>query len=47
MPYLPVFLDLNFTPVTHEATVTQNANAVSLGGLTSLAVASNVAQISQ
>ena len=40
MPYLPVFLDINVSPVTKVATVTQTANAVSLGGLTSLAVAS-------
>ena len=47
MPYLPVFLDINVSPVTKVATVTQTANAISLGGLTSLAVASNVASVNQ
>ena len=47
MPDFPSYLDLNFTPVTHVATVTQSANAFSFGSLSSVAVASNVAQISQ
>jgi hypothetical protein len=47
MPDFPTFLDLNFAPITHVATVTQSANAVSLGSIGSVAVASNVAQISQ
>jgi hypothetical protein len=47
MPYLPVFLDLNIAPVTKVATVTQTANAFSLGSINSVAVASNVASISQ
>ena len=47
MPDFPSFLDLNFTPITHVATVTQSANAISLGSVSSVAVASNVAQISQ
>ena len=42
MPYLPVFSNINFTPVTHVATVTQSANAFSFGSLNSVAVASNV-----
>ena len=47
MPYLPTILDLNFAPITHVATVDQSANAFSFGSLNSVAVASNVAQISQ
>ena len=47
MPCFPSFIDLNFTPVTHVATVDQSANAISLGSVSSVAVASNVAQISQ
>ena len=47
MPDFPSFLDLNFTPITHVATVTQSANALSLGSVSSVAVAANVAQISQ
>ena len=47
MPYLPSILDLNVTPITHVADVTQTANAFSFGSLNSVAVASNVAQISQ
>ena len=47
MPYLPSFLDINVAPITHVATVTQSANAFSFGSLNSVAVASNVATISQ
>jgi hypothetical protein len=47
MPYFPTFLDLNYTPITHVADVTQSANALSFGSLNSVAVASNVASISQ
>ena len=47
MPYLPVYLDINVSPVTKVATVTQTANAFSLGSLDSVAVASNVASITQ
>ena len=47
MPFIPVFLDINVAPVTKVATVTQTVNAISLGGLNSVAVASNVASISQ
>jgi hypothetical protein len=47
MPCLPSFLDINVAPITHVATVTQTANAFSFGSLDSVAVASNVAQISQ
>jgi hypothetical protein len=48
MPYLPpVFLDINVSPVTNVATVTQTANAFSIGSLSSVAVASNVASITQ
>jgi hypothetical protein len=47
MPYVPSFLDINIAPITHVADVTQTANAFSLGSLNSVAVASNVAQISQ
>ncbi len=47
MPYVPSLLDINVTPITHVATVTQTANAFSFGSLNSVAVASNVAQISQ
>jgi hypothetical protein len=47
MPYFPPFLDINVTPITHVATVTQTANALSFGSVSSVAVASNVAQISQ
>jgi len=47
MPYFPQFLDINVAPITHVADVTQTANAFSLGSLDSVAVASNVATISQ
>jgi hypothetical protein len=48
MPYLPpLFIDINVSPVTKVATVTQTANAFSLGSLSSVAVASNVASITQ
>jgi hypothetical protein len=47
MPYFPVYLGLNYSPVTHVATVTQSANAFSLGSINSVAVASNVASITQ
>ena len=48
MPYCPpLFLDINVSPVTKVATVTQTANAFSFGSLNSVAVASNVASISQ
>ena len=48
MPYFPpLFLDINVSPVTKVATVTQTANAISLGSLSSVAVASNVASITQ
>jgi hypothetical protein len=43
----PVFLDINVSPETNVATVTQTANAFSLGSLSSVAVASNVASITQ
>ncbi len=42
--YSPLSFDLNYSPVTKIATVSQTANAVSLGGF---AVASNVAEINQ
>jgi hypothetical protein len=48
MPYLPpLFIDINVSPVTKVATVTQTATALSLGSLNSVAVASNVASITQ
>ena len=47
MPYFPVYLGLNYSPVTHVATVTQSATAFSLGSINSVAVASNVASIAQ
>ena len=47
MPCFPEFPSINFAPITHVATVDQSANAISLGSLDSVAVASNVAQISQ
>jgi hypothetical protein len=47
MPCFPTLLELNYTPVTHVADVTQTANAFSFGSLNSVAVASNVASISQ
>ena len=48
MPYLPpLYLDINVSPVTKVATVTQTANAFSLGSIGSVAVASNVASITQ
>ena len=47
MPYFPSFLDINVTPITHVASVTQTANALSLDSLNSVAVASNVASITQ
>jgi hypothetical protein len=47
MPYVPSFLDINIAPITKVADVTQTANAFSFGSLNSVAVASNVAQISQ
>ena len=47
MPDFPTILDLNFAPITHVATVTQSANAFSLGSGSSVAVASNVASITQ
>jgi hypothetical protein len=48
MPYFPpLYLDINVAPVTKVATVTQTANAFSLGSINSVAVASNVASISQ
>jgi hypothetical protein len=47
MPCLPVFPEINYSPVTKVATVTQSANAFSFGSLDSVAVASNVASITQ
>ena len=44
LPYSPLTFDINVSPVTKIATVTQTANAISLGGF---AVASNVASINQ
>ena len=42
--YGPLTFDINVSPVTKVATVTQTANAISLGGF---AVASNAASINQ
>ena len=47
VPYIPVFLGIDVSPVTKVATVTQSANAFSLGSLDSVVVASNVASITQ
>ncbi len=44
LPYSPVSFDINVSPVVEITTVTQTANAISLGGF---AVASNVASINQ
>jgi hypothetical protein len=47
MPFTPVLFDFDYSPITKVATVTQSANAISLGSVNSVAVASNVASISQ
>ena len=46
MPYVPpLYLNINVSPVTKVATVTQTANAFSLGSLNNVAAAANLAGI--